>query len=60
MDNQLLLVLVVEDDFLIQDFVNEALTQGGFQTEITPSAEEAIPRLTVTRANTKPCLPTSI
>src|ERR1700754_267813 len=37
-----LLILVIEDDLLIQDMVREALDDGGFQTEITASGEEAI------------------
>ena len=37
-----LLILVVEDDSLVQDIVREALEEGGFQTEITASGEEAI------------------
>ena len=40
-----LLILVVEDDSLVQDIVREALEEGGFQTEITASGEEAITRL---------------
>ena len=35
-------ILVIEDDLLIQDMVREALDEGGFQTEITASGEEAI------------------
>lgn len=42
MDNPALLILVVEDDFLIQELVGSALTEGGFQTEITASGEEAV------------------
>ena len=42
MANPLLLILVVEDDFLVQELVNGALTEGGFQTEIIASGEEAI------------------
>ena len=41
-DNPALLILVVEDDFLIQELVGSALTEGGFQTEITASGEEAV------------------
>ncbi|MHB0766882.1 response regulator [Bradyrhizobium sp. 5.13L] len=41
-DNPVLLILVVEDDFLIQELVGSALTEGGFQTEITASGEEAV------------------
>ena len=35
-------VLVVEDDQLIQALVEEALSDGGFETTITQSGEEAI------------------
>jgi DNA-binding response OmpR family regulator len=35
-------VLVVEDDQLIQAFVEEALTDGGFESSIAASGEEAI------------------
>jgi CheY-like chemotaxis protein len=37
-----LLILVVEDESLIQDIVRDALEEGGFQTEIAESGEEAI------------------
>jgi CheY-like chemotaxis protein len=40
--NELLLILVVEDETLIQDVVKDALAEGGFQTAITSSGEEAI------------------
>ena len=42
LESALLLILVVEDDFHIQDLIQEALTEGGFQTEITASGEEAL------------------
>ncbi len=42
MQEAVLLILVVEDDFLMQDIVREALEEGGFQTEIAASGEEAI------------------
>ncbi|MCK1314023.1 MULTISPECIES: response regulator [unclassified Bradyrhizobium] len=42
MENTLLLVLVVEDERLIQELVEAALTEGGFETEIVGSGEEAI------------------
>jgi DNA-binding response OmpR family regulator len=35
-------VLVVEDDQFIQAFVEEALTDGGFESSIAASGEEAI------------------
>jgi CheY-like chemotaxis protein len=37
-----LLILVVEDDSLVRDIVRQALEEGGFQTEMTASGEEAI------------------
>ena len=42
MEIELLVILVVEDDALLQDMVQEALSEGGFETEITSSGEEAI------------------
>lgn len=42
MQNQVLLILVVEDQELVQDMVQDALTEGGFDTELTASGEEAI------------------
>lgn len=45
MENELLVVLVVEDDSLIQEMVQDALSEGGFKTEVTSSGEEAITRL---------------
>jgi CheY-like chemotaxis protein len=41
-DNQLLLILVVEDEALIQEMVSEALLDGGFETEIVSSGEDAV------------------
>jgi DNA-binding response OmpR family regulator len=35
-------VLVVEDDQLIQELIEEALSEGGFESVITGSGEEAI------------------
>ncbi|WP_345946473.1 response regulator [Bradyrhizobium sp. 176] len=37
-------ILVVEDESAIQQFVEEALTDGGFEAEITQSGEEALSR----------------
>ena len=36
------MVLVVEDDQLIQVMVDEALSDGGFESTITASGEEAV------------------
>lgn len=41
MESELLVVLVVEDDLLIQGVVRQALADGGFETKITASGEEA-------------------
>lgn len=38
----LVTVMVVEDDQLIQGMVNEALTEGGFQSSIAATGEEAV------------------
>jgi DNA-binding response OmpR family regulator len=35
-------ILVVEDDDLIQNLVEEALSDGGFETAIAPTGEEAV------------------
>src|SRR5438132_4429463 len=40
--NDTILVLVVEDDRIIQALVEEALSDGGFQSAVTGSGEEAI------------------
>jgi CheY-like chemotaxis protein len=37
-----LLVLVVEDDQQIQSIVEDALTEGGFESAIAASGEEAV------------------
>ena len=36
------IVLIVEDDASIQSIVEDALEEGGFETAIAPSAEEAV------------------
>jgi len=43
--DDLLVILVVEDDALVQDMVREALVEGGFESEVTSSGEEAITSL---------------
>jgi CheY-like chemotaxis protein len=40
--NDTVKILVVEDDQLIQAMVEEALADGGFESAITASGEEAI------------------
>lgn len=42
MQNQILLILIIEDEFIIQEMVQGALSEGGFETEITASGEEAM------------------
>jgi CheY-like chemotaxis protein len=37
-----LVVLVVEDELLVQEIIQEALAEGGFQTQVTASGEEAV------------------
>ena len=50
MESELLVVLVVEDDVLIQEIVQDALADGGFETETTSSGEEAITLLQGSRS----------
>jgi CheY-like chemotaxis protein len=38
----LLVILIVEDDQLVQSFVEEALSDGGFEPAIAASGEEAV------------------
>ena len=45
MRNPLLPILIVEDDFFIIEMIRTALTEGGFQSEVVTSGEEAIPLL---------------
>ena len=40
--NSAITILIVEDDQLIQALVEEALSEGGFESAITASGEEAI------------------
>lgn len=42
MQGPLLLVLVVEDDHFIKELVKEALSEGGFESKIVSSGEEAV------------------
>ncbi|WP_439395417.1 response regulator [Bradyrhizobium sp. PMVTL-01] len=35
-------ILIVEDDYLIAEMVREALAEGGFETEVVPSGQEAL------------------
>jgi DNA-binding response OmpR family regulator len=39
---ELPVVLIVEDDASIQGMVEDALKDGGFETAVAPSAEEAV------------------
>ncbi|MBR0975657.1 response regulator transcription factor [Bradyrhizobium japonicum] len=47
MENQQLFILVVEDDQLVQNLVEDCLSEGGFETVATPSGEKAIELLDV-------------
>ena len=40
--SELPLILVIEDEHPVQGFVEEALSEGGFETDILSSAEEAL------------------
>ncbi|MBU6462926.1 MAG: response regulator [Bradyrhizobium sp.] len=42
MENPRLLILVVEDDYYVKEMVQEALSDGGFESEIVASGEEAV------------------
>lgn len=42
MANHLPIVLIVEDDMLVQGIVEDALKEGGFETAIAQSGEEAV------------------
>jgi CheY-like chemotaxis protein len=45
-----LVILVVEDDHLVQSIVEEALTDGGFETVIASSGERAMELLDASEA----------
>jgi CheY-like chemotaxis protein len=40
--SELPLILVIEDEYALQGVVEDALTEGGFETEIVSSGEEAL------------------
>jgi len=42
LQTSLLLILVVEDDYLIKEMIQEALAGGGFESEVVASGEEAV------------------
>lgn len=42
MQNQVLLILVVEDEDLVRNLVQDALSEGGFESETIASGEEAV------------------
>lgn len=44
-DKVTVLVLIVEDDPMIQTLVEDAIAEGGYQSEVTTSGEEAAERL---------------
>jgi CheY-like chemotaxis protein len=50
-ENTIVLILVVEDEFVIQDVIENALSDGGFETEICASGEDAIGLLQGEKSN---------
>ena len=46
MKKDLVVILVVEDEYLVQSMVEEALADGGFEAAIAASGEEAVTLLT--------------
>ena len=50
-DKVTVLVLIVEDDPMIQTLVEDAILEGGFQSEVTTSGEEAARHLQVRKAD---------
>jgi DNA-binding response OmpR family regulator len=50
--SELPLILVIEDEYSLQGMVEDALTDGGFETEILSSGEEA---LTLFKGRIKEC-----
>ena len=46
MEKDLVVILVVEDEYLVQSMVEEALADGGFEAAIAASGEEAVTLLT--------------
>ena len=40
--SELPLILIIEDEYAIQDFVEDALSEGSFATDILSSAEDAL------------------
>lgn len=42
LNRQLPTILVIEDEDGIQDFIEDALTEGGFSPAVAPSGEEAV------------------
>ena len=54
--SELPLILVVEDEYLLQGIVEEALIEAGFEIDILSSAEEA---LTLFKSGTKTIRPSS-
>ncbi|MFG3598260.1 response regulator [Bradyrhizobium sp. RDI18] len=50
---ELPLILVIEDEYPVQGIVEDALTEGGFETDILSSAEEALTLFKSGRKNYK-------
>jgi DNA-binding response OmpR family regulator len=51
--SELPLILVIEDEYAVQGIVEDALTEGGFDTDILSSAEEALTLFKSGRKNYK-------
>jgi DNA-binding response OmpR family regulator len=49
--HELVVIMVVEDDQLIQEIVEDALTEGGFEPSIAASGEEAVTLLRGNRSH---------
>jgi DNA-binding response OmpR family regulator len=45
----LIVILIVEDDYMVQSLVEDALTEGGFETAIASSGKEAVSLLSVSK-----------
>jgi CheY-like chemotaxis protein len=52
-----LLIMVVEDDHLIQNLVEDALSDGGFESAIAGSGEEAVTLLRGNRHHYRALVP---
>lgn len=57
---ELLIILVVEDEVLVQDFIEVALSEGGFGPQIVSSGEDAVTLLQGEKGNSYRALITDI